>query len=178
MHPYVDISTALINNPVSKEHQRMFFCGTRPDIDSSANQNSTNVLEFTMTVQLFGASCAQQSCHTEASARTHHRCLSHSVGEIFIWNWWYLRIPKQTWLRCCLPFNLPAQPASLFSWYITVCVWLWSFIQRWKQMLWKWFHFIDVIFLCCCFVDFLNPLNPRLDFRVTLCNFSDHCLIN
>lgn len=48
------------------------FCGTKPDIDSSANQNSTNALELTTTVQLCGASCAQQSCHTEASARTHH----------------------------------------------------------------------------------------------------------
>lgn len=56
-----------------------------PGIDSSANENSPNVLELTMTVQLCGASCAQQSCHTERLRECiTDVCHAQAVGQIFI----------------------------------------------------------------------------------------------
>lgn len=56
-----------------------------PDTDSSAHQNSPNVLELAMTVQLCGASCAQQSCHTERLREsTTDVCHAQAVRQIFI----------------------------------------------------------------------------------------------
>lgn len=110
----------------AKEVKEWFYGGMSSDTDSSANQNSPNVLELAMTVQLCGASCAQQSCHTERLREcTTDVCHAQAVRQIFIYNWWYSRISKQTW-KCCLPLNLPARHGTLiFLIYIStrgVCV--------------------------------------------------------